>query len=107
MPVTLEQSEALNVISLEGLIDIACAAELKQMLLQALESKDEVRVSMENATDLDVTAVQLLWAAAREAKVSGVELTLTEPVPEDIAIAIANAGFESLSIPVSNKQEAE
>jgi len=107
MPVALEQSEALSVISLEGLIDIACAAELKQMLLQALESKAEVCVSMENATDLDVTAMQLLWAAAREAKVSGVDLSLTGPLPEGISIAIANAGFEHLSIPVSNKQEAE
>jgi anti-anti-sigma factor len=103
MPVTLEQSEALRVIRLEGPIDIGCAAELKQILLQALESKDEVSVSMESATDLDVTAMQLLWAAAREANVSGVELTLTGPVPEGISISIANAGIESLSIPVCNQ----
>lgn len=103
MPVILEQSEAQNLIRLEGAVDISCAAELKTLMLQALQSDKEVRISLENATDLDVTAMQLLWAAGREARVSGVGLTLTGPVPEQISAAIADAGLESLSIPLSTK----
>jgi len=101
MPVTLEQNDGLHLIRLEGAVDISCAAELKILMQQALKSEKEVRISLENVTDLDVTTMQLLWAAGREAKVSGVDLTLTGPVPDELSYVIADAGLESLSIPVS------
>ncbi len=68
MGVTLEQSERLIVLRLEGVIDIASAAELKLLLQDALKSGKEVSVSLEAATELDVTVFQLLWAAEREAR---------------------------------------
>jgi anti-anti-sigma regulatory factor len=98
VPVILEDSEALSVIRLDGSVGIASAAELKKLLLQTLESGKEVRVSLERATDLDVTAVQLLWAAGCEAKRSGVRFTFLETVPEDISIALGDAGFEKFSV---------
>jgi anti-anti-sigma regulatory factor len=98
MPVTLEQGEAQSVIDLEGAIDIACATELKKVLLQALESGRAVRVAVEHATDLDVTAVQLLWAAGREAKGLGLEFTLAGTMPEEISATLADAGLEKFSI---------
>jgi ABC-type transporter Mla MlaB component len=103
MPVTLEQNDDSNLIRLEGAVDISCAAELKMLMLQALKSEKEVRISLEHVTDLDVTAIQLLWAVGREARVSGVDLTLTGPVPDELSYAIADAGLESLSIPVSTR----
>ena len=72
MPVTLEQKDALTLIQLEGAIDIGCAAELKELLMEKLKSGAAVYVSLESATGLDITAVQLLWAAAREAQRVGV-----------------------------------
>jgi hypothetical protein len=42
--------------------------ELKTTLITAISSGKPVRVDMGRATDLDVTAVQLLWSAAREAR---------------------------------------
>ena len=95
MAVTLEQSEALNEIRLEGVIDISCAAELKALLLQALESGKTVRVSVEEAVDLDVTAFQLLWAAEREARGLGVEFAFAGRVAEHFSAELAHAGFES------------
>jgi anti-anti-sigma factor len=94
VPITLEQSEGLNEIRLEGAIDIASAAELKALLLQALASGSEVRVLLQDATELDVTAVQLLWAAGREARNAGSVFTLVEPLPEEITKALAEAGLE-------------
>jgi anti-anti-sigma factor len=99
VPVTLEQDEALSLIRLEGAIDIGCAAELKRLLLQALESGSEVRVSLEAAADLDVTAVELLWAAARRAKAEGGNFSLTGPAPSDISAALGEAGLQQFLVP--------
>jgi anti-anti-sigma factor len=98
MPVTLEQKKTQSVIGLEGAIDIACAAELKQLLQQALARKKAVRVAVAHASDLDVTAVQLLWAAGREAKGLGVEFALVGTMPEEISGALADAGFDPFSV---------
>jgi anti-anti-sigma regulatory factor len=96
--VVLEESQELSVIRLDGSIGIASAAELKKLLLQALGPGKEVRVSLERSTDLDVTAVQLLWAAGREAKRSGARFTFMEAMPEEISIALGDAGFDKFSL---------
>jgi 16S rRNA U1498 N3-methylase RsmE len=96
--VTLEECETRNVIRLESSIGIASAAELKKLLLQALGSGKKVRVSLESATDLGVTAVQLLWAAGCEAKRSGAGFAFMDAMPEEISIALGDAGFEKFSL---------
>jgi anti-anti-sigma factor len=104
MPVTLEQSEDSSVIRLEGSIDIASAAELKKLFIQAFASGHEVRVELDGATDLDVTAVQLLWAARREAKVMGVEIALTGQAPEQVGSSLRQAGFQELVATMNGSQ---
>ncbi|MGA8108768.1 MAG: STAS domain-containing protein [Acidobacteriaceae bacterium] len=84
-------------IRLEGDIDIGCAAELKQVLEEALAGRDgsrETRISLATATAMDVTAVQLLWAAERAARASGMVLALESPVPEVLRATLREAGFE-------------
>jgi anti-anti-sigma factor len=94
VPVTFDRSAEPGVVRLEGEIDIALAAALKEVLLEALASAGEVRISLETATGFDVTAVQLLWAAEREAKASGVVLALQGPVPEKLRATLEEAGLE-------------
>ena len=103
MSVSLEQGEALCLIHLEGQVDINSAAELKKLLLLALHSGKEVRLDMERATELDVTALQLFWAASREAK--GLEMTISVAgrVPEAITAAVIEAGFEEFPVPLEEK----
>jgi anti-anti-sigma regulatory factor len=96
----LETKDEHSVVGLEGAIGIAQAAELKQLLVQALQSGFPVRVSLESATELDVTAVELLWAAEREARGSGVEFALKGQVPQGLLTVLAEAGFEKFPIPV-------
>jgi len=103
VPVTLEQSETLCVIRLNGEINIGSAAELKKLLLQALASGRELRVDLEHATELDVTAWQLLWAAEREARGSGRGFTLAGRVPGEISLAVGDAGFEKFPVGVDPK----
>ncbi len=64
MPTALIEGETQCVIRIEGEVDIASAAELKDMLITAISSGKEVQLDLEGASDLDVTAVQLLWSAA-------------------------------------------
>jgi anti-anti-sigma regulatory factor len=85
-------------IRLEGEANIALAAELKQMLLQALASGKGVSVDLSGATDLDVTVVQLLWTAGREARKLNVEFGLTEVFPEQISTTLEDAGFEQVLV---------
>ena len=98
MPVTLENGETLNVITLEDAVNIADAGNLKSLLIRALASRIETHIVLEHATDLDVTAVQLLWATQHEARRCGIGFTFEGTVPKEISAALADAGFEKFSV---------
>ena len=94
VPLTVERGEGLSVICLEGAVDIGSAAELKELLVDALAPERELRVDLERLTRLDVTWVQLLHAADREARRLGVPFTISGNVPETVSVAMRAAGFE-------------
>ena len=100
LAITLEQREKASAIHLEGAIDIALAAELKSTLIDALKAGMAVLVALDANADLDVTAIQLLWAAEREAKASGVRFMLEGDVPAGVSAALKGAGFERFPVPV-------
>ncbi|HEX4312203.1 MAG TPA: STAS domain-containing protein [Acidobacteriaceae bacterium] len=95
MAIRFDRDKTPAVVRLEGEIDIASAAELKQVLLVALAAGD-TRISLEIATGLDATAVQMLWAAERAARASGTVLTLEGSVPETLRATLRAAGFQPL-----------
>lgn len=97
MGIDLEQSEESSIIRLNGTIDIAMAGELRKSLLQALTGGKAVLLSLDEVTDLDVTAVQLLWAARLDAKESGVGFTVIDSVPEPVISALECAGLEDFA----------
>ncbi len=97
MPVSLEQDGALSRIRLEGAIDIGCGQELKELLTKGIEAGSEVRVLLAEATDLDVIAVELLWAARREARASSVGFAFAGQLPEPVSAALAEAGLETFA----------
>ncbi|HVT99410.1 MAG TPA: STAS domain-containing protein [Acidobacteriaceae bacterium] len=94
MPVLFDRGTEPPVIRLEGEVDISQAAELKRVLLEALQAKGGMAIAMETATSMDVTAVQLLWAAEREARRAGVSLALRGAVPEALCATAREAGLE-------------
>jgi len=96
--ITLEQSESASVLQLEGVIDISSAGELKGQLLKALEAGQPVSVSLGSATELDVTAVQLLWAAERKARGAGVSYSIAEAPPEPVLAALSEVGLQQFII---------
>lgn len=93
--IALEQETQSNTIRLEGAVDIGCAADLKAALLRALTSGAEVRIVFDGVTDLDVTAMQLIWAAPCAARESGVRFTLAGEMPASVASALADAGIQA------------
>lgn len=103
----LERGERGGVIRLEGALEIARAGELKQRLLEALSQGGTLRISLGEVTDLDVTAVQLLYAAEREAKLRGVDVAVEEPVSEPVCEALLAVGFERVPFAVSGDRVGE
>ena len=96
MGIAIDESEAGTVVTLEGAIDIASAAEFKAVLVKALGSGKQLSVSLQNASYLDVTAVQLLWSAGRQARRTGIGFSLSGHLSGPISVLIADAGFPSL-----------
>ncbi|MGB9032536.1 MAG: STAS domain-containing protein [Acidobacteriaceae bacterium] len=96
MAVRFDRSEGPGVVRLEGEIGIADAAQLKEILQEALRAGAEARIALETASSLDVTAVQLLWAAERAAQAAGVPLALEGTFPENLRASLREAGFERL-----------
>jgi anti-anti-sigma factor len=104
MGIALKQGKKSSVIGLDGAVDIASAAELKRILLEALAAGREVRVALDGVADLDVTVVQLLWAARRQAEVAGVKFALTERLPEQAVATLAHAGLDQFLTTVKGSQ---
>jgi anti-anti-sigma factor len=101
--ITLDRNESQCLVRLQGEVDVSSAAELKAILLEALASGRELRVDLERTTELDVTALQLLWAAEREAGGSGVGFSLLGGVAEEISVALSDVGFKNFPMPTGTK----
>jgi anti-anti-sigma regulatory factor len=98
MGITLDESKSKAVIGLDGVVDISSAAELKTLLLRALNCGKKVRVSLDKAADLDVTAVELLWAAKSEASKAGVAFSFAGPAPAELSAALCEAGLQQFLV---------
>ena len=92
MPVTIEEQETQSLVRLEGECTLTSAAEIREGLLQALTPGRDLRVDLERVEDFDLTLLQLLWAAGREAEQRGVKMAVL--APERIRAVAGEVGFE-------------
>ena len=91
MPAILQRSAAESCIRLSDIIDIASVAELRNRLLEVLTRDSVLRLDLTSATHIDVSVLQLLWAATREAESLGARVEIEA---SDAVAAIAReAGF--------------
>jgi anti-anti-sigma regulatory factor len=93
-----EKGDGLTLVRIEGAIDIASAAELKAVLLEALTAPGDVRIDAGQAAYFDITAMQLLWAAEREAKKLGVGFGSTDELPAPVRAGLREAGFDAFPL---------
>ena len=92
LSVTIKRSETDLMIRLEDAVNVTSAEELKNLLLEGLVSGRDVHLDLERAEEIDVTVLQLLWAAAREADRKGTRMVTRV---SDAAAAVAReVGFE-------------
>ena len=66
-----------TVLRLSGELTIYRAAELKPLLLQALDSAAQLEIDLSEVSEIDTSGVQLLMATKRRAQALGHELRLS------------------------------
>ena len=96
--VSASRSGKTSVLNLAGKIDIRCAGELKDAFLNALQGGNQIQVKIDGASDLDVTALQLLWAGRMAAGRSGADFAVSGEPAESIRRQVAELGMEELGI---------
>jgi anti-anti-sigma regulatory factor len=94
MPVTLQRQESNWLLMLEGRINVTSAAEVKAVLLEWLSAETTLELDLERAAEIDITILQLLWAAAREAARTGAKIMAR--VSDAAAMAARDSGFTQL-----------
>ena len=94
MGIQVEQVGKTVTVRLQDSIDISSAEELKKVLVDALKVGEEIRVHWGEATYLDVTGVQLLWAGECEARNLDVKWVFVDPLPEAVRSILHDAGFK-------------
>jgi len=95
LPVRLDRLETHWLVRLEGEFTIASAPELKALLADWLASRKDLELDLERAGEIDVTLLQLLSAAGREAERAGVRVSIH--MSEVAAAAARDLGFERLA----------
>ena len=96
MSLALSQEAEGTMIRLDGLLDITTAGALKAELLEAIKAGSAISVAVDTATDLDVTAVQLLWAANREAKRAGIKFAVVGKWREPVQAFLKSMGMDEV-----------
>jgi anti-anti-sigma regulatory factor len=66
---------------------------LKGVLMDAIASSLRVCIHVAAVSAMDVTIVQLLWAAASQAKLAGSGLVVESPLSEAVEISLAATGL--------------
>jgi anti-anti-sigma regulatory factor len=91
----------MQTIRLTGCVDISAAAELKRVLMEALnsdlgsgpETERGLSIDVNALESVDVTAVQLLWAARRQAQAAGREFRFDGPWTPELESLLHQAGI--------------
>jgi ABC-type transporter Mla MlaB component len=88
----LECDETQWTLRLDGDCSLASAAELKTLLLEGLASGSELRVDLKGMEEIDITVLQLLWAA--QCAAARDQRGFVSRVPDRVAALARNAGFD-------------
>ncbi|MGA7243713.1 MAG: STAS domain-containing protein [Terracidiphilus sp.] len=96
MAINVEDQNGRRRIRLDDVVDIAQAAELKQILMEAIGSFAPVSIQVSGASAIDVTAVQLLWAALSHASTTGKEFAIVGPWDEEIERSLSCTGISPI-----------
>lgn len=80
-------------LTVSGDLTVAAAAGFRDHLLQLMEGDGPAEIDLQNITDLDLTALQLICAVHQSAIVRGRDLALYGFPGEPLIRLLAGAGF--------------
>ena len=86
-------ADAPFVVPLSGPLTIATAAAIRTSLLAGLDTQRDIQVDCAAGTSFDISFVQLLIAAQRQAAMQGSTLTLAGDYPPALGEILAEGGF--------------
>jgi anti-anti-sigma regulatory factor len=81
-------------LTIAGGLTVENAGAIKKALLEALEDEAEVHLELGEATSVDLSFMQILFAARAKAEAEGKVLTASSP--RALALAAEEAGFPRL-----------
>jgi ABC-type transporter Mla MlaB component len=84
-------------LKLAGNMTIGQAADLKDVLMAALETASELRLDLTGVTEIDLTGLQLLDAAHRSSQARGKRFSIEHGGNRTLLDTIAAAGFQRRS----------
>jgi anti-anti-sigma regulatory factor len=93
MAIRTKDTDGRRCIILTDVVDIAQASELKQALTEAIGSASRVSIQVSEATAIDVTTAQLLWAAVSCSSAAGTELVVDGPWSTQVEESFLNSGL--------------
>lgn len=80
-------------LCLDGELTVSRAAELKKMMIDALESSDTVEIDLDEVTGVDLSFLQLACSAHRTAITNGKEFFFSNGETEMLQQVREQAGF--------------
>ncbi|MGG7577789.1 STAS domain-containing protein [Rhizobium sp. Nf11,1] len=87
------QSQYYESINLPGVLSIRHVAELHSKLMDEFNSKYDIVVSIIADAEADISFIQLIEAARRQAKSDGKTFRLSSPVSGSLLKVLERAGF--------------
>jgi anti-anti-sigma regulatory factor len=98
VPMIIDQNATGSTVRLDGDAGINTAVELQGNLIEAISFGDDFKVELAGVTALDITTLQLLWAAEQAAAKVGTRLLLSGSMPAVLERAMELAGVEIFSV---------
>ncbi|WP_019026928.1 STAS domain-containing protein [Colwellia piezophila] len=90
-PCHLKKCKDLSLITLTNSVIIQHATEFKTILIEAINEKKNIRIDMSALNKLDVTTIQLLFAAKNEALANNVGIDIF-PISESVKEILRSSG---------------
>src|SRR5574340_1114595 len=95
MNVAIDVSEDAGTLVVNGIINIQCAAALKDELIKLQVSGKNILLNLEGLTGADISFLQLLCSAHRSSIKLNKCLNVTGSIPPWLKQAVRNAGYDA------------
>jgi anti-anti-sigma factor len=103
----MAEKESMKVINLEGSLGIHKAHSIKEEITEAVEKNKKVMINLSHVESIDLSIIQLLYAARRYAEKKKRELHLTGNLQDEVRDSFLIGGFCKQATSDATKLEKE